>query len=84
MHPQLLISKGKLAPIYQITIPRLELQAAVIAAKLDVMLRNELDICMDGSYFWSDSQIVLGYIKNESPRFHVFVENRVSTIRQFT
>ena len=84
IHTQLLISKSKLAPIHQSTIPRLELQAAVIAAKLDSMLRGELDICIDGSYFWTDSQIALSYIKNKTRRFHVFVENRVSVIRKIT
>ena len=33
------------------------------------------------NYFWSDSQIVLAYIKNESKRFHVYVANRIQLIR---
>ena len=39
---------------------------------------------IDRSYFWSDSQVVLGYIKNETSRFHVFVANRISQIRHLT
>ena len=84
IHVQLLISKNKVAPLNQSTVPRLELQAAVVAAKLDAMLRNELDIEIDQSYFWTDSQITLGYITNTIRRFNVFVENRVSLIRQLT
>ena len=84
INTQLLISKNKVAPINQSTVPRLELQAAVIAAKLDDMLKRELDIEVDQSYFWTDSQIVLGYITNVTRRFHIFVENRVSKIRQLT
>ena len=35
-------------------------------------------------FFWTDSQIVLGYIHNVTRRFHTFVENRVSYIRSNT
>ena len=79
IHTQLLISN---APIKQRTIPRLELQAALLAAELDKLLITELDIEIVGSYFWSDSEVVLSYLRNETTRFHVFGENRVSAIWQ--
>ena len=82
IHTQLLIRKCWVAPIKQRTIPRLELQAALLAAEFDKLLITELDIEMVGSYFWSDSEVVLSYIRNETARFHVFVENRLSAIRQ--
>ena len=44
------------------------------------MLREELDIVISDSVFWSDSTTVLQYIQNESRRFHVFVSNRLSVI----
>ena len=44
-------------------------------------MRNALTIVMSPSYFWCDSQITLAYIKNESRRFHTFVSNRVSIVR---
>ena len=84
MHTQLLVSKSRVAPLKHMTIPRLELQAALLAAKSDAWLRTEMNIHFDGSYFWSDSKVVLGYIKNESSRFHVFVANRASQIRDLT
>ncbi|KAJ8041442.1 hypothetical protein HOLleu_12255 [Holothuria leucospilota] len=84
IHTSLVVSKSKIAPLKQCTIPRLELQAAVLAAKVDKMLREELDIVIDRSYFWVDSEIVLKYINNDSRRFHVFVGNRVSMIRQLS
>ena len=84
VHSQLIMSKCKVAPIKQQSIPRLELQGAVLAAKMDALLLHELDITIDGNYFWTDSEIVLKYIKNETKRFHVFVGNRVSQIRQFS
>lgn len=84
LHTSLVVSKSKIAPLKQCTIPRLELQAEVLAAKVDKMLREELDIVIDRSYFSVDSEIVLKYINNDSRRLHVFVGNRVSMIRQFS
>ena len=79
---QLIMSKSRVAPLKACTIPRLELQAAVLAVKIDTYLRQELDLHIVNSVFWSDSEIVLKYIANESRRFHVFVANRVSVIRE--
>ena len=80
----LVLSRSKLAPIKSITIPRLELQAAVLAAQMDSMLRKELDLDLLDSYFWVDSELVIKYIFNETKRFQVFVGNRVSVIRELT
>ena len=82
IHVTLIASKGRLAPIRAITIPRLELAAAVIAVKLDDVIRSTLDIQCIPSTFWTDSQIVLAYIKSEDRRFKVFVANRVAVIRE--
>ncbi|XP_038071202.1 uncharacterized protein LOC119740069 [Patiria miniata] len=84
VHVQLLLSKSRVAPLKMCTILRLELQAAVVAAKVDALLRHELDLDITSSYFWTDSEIVLKYINNDSRRFHVFVGNRVSLIRELT
>lgn len=39
---------------------------------------------IDEEFFWTDSQVVLGYINNEACRFHIFVANRVQLIRDNT
>ena len=56
------------------TIPRLELTAAALAVRMDVMLREELKITLEESVFWTDSTAVLRYIANKTKRFHTFVE----------
>ncbi|XP_046556878.1 uncharacterized protein LOC124266109 [Haliotis rubra] len=76
------MSKSRLAPIKSVTIPRLELCAAVLAIRLDEALRRELRIKIERTVFWTDSMIVLHFIKNESQRYEVFVANRVTTIRE--
>jgi hypothetical protein len=84
IHIILAMSKAKVAPLKCLTIPRLEPQAAVLAAQVDSMLRRELDLHISESFFWTDSEIVLKYIQNETRRFHVFVGNRLSIIRSLT
>ena len=80
----LLAAKGRLAPCKQITIPRMELCAAVEAVKLSNLVTRALTIPVIQVFFWGDSQIVLSYIRNDSKRFRVFVANRISFIRQHT
>jgi hypothetical protein len=42
---------------------------------------NNIDATINSVQFYSDSKIVLGYIHNETRRFHVYVGNRVDRIR---
>ena len=60
------IGKSRLAPIKQVSIPRLELSGAVTAFRLYRLLFEELEIKLDQVTFWTDSIFVLGYINNES------------------
>lgn len=79
----LLMSKARVAPLKPTTIPRLELQAAVTAAQTAKLIKLELDMEVS-EVFWTDSQIVLGYLKNTSKKFHVYVTNRIQQIRELT
>ena len=45
------MGKSRVAPIKETTIPRLELSAAVVATRLDRMIRNESDLNIDRSIF---------------------------------
>ena len=62
------------------TIPRLELLSAVIAVKMDSLLHRELKLEIKESVFWTDSMIVLHYIKSITKRFQTFVANRVAVV----
>ena len=42
IHCCLIMAKSRLAPIKPVTIPRMELLAAVLATRLDAMIRQEL------------------------------------------
>lgn len=80
IHCSLVISKCRVAPLRATTIPRLELCAAVLSTQLDCMISHELSIEMQRSVFWTDSTVVLQYIRNEDKKFHTFVANRISVI----
>jgi len=51
-----------------VTIPHLELSAAVVATRLNRMMQHELDIAMDEEFFWTDSTC-MSYIANKEKRF---------------
>ena len=63
-----------------VTIPRLELTAATVSVRVASMLKEELDYEELQDLYWTDSNVVLGFINNESQRFHVYVANRVQFI----
>ena len=77
-----ILAKSKLAPLKQMTIPRLELTAAALSVKLDKVIRREIDLPIEKSIFWTDSTLVLQYIQNEDKRFHTYVANRVALIHE--
>ena len=78
------MGKARVAPLKVTTIPRLELTAAVISANISRQIKNELEYTIDKEVFWTDSQVVLGYIANEAKRYHTFVANRIQQIRDKT
>ena len=77
-------SKNRVAPIKQISIPRLELQACLMACQLAAMIRDDLHDITFESYYWSDSKIALAYIMNDSKKFSLFVANRLTDIHKLS
>ena len=82
VHCSFLVGKSRLAPLKQMSIPRLELAAATVSVRLSKLLKNDLEISIDKITFWTDSMTVLRYIANESKRFHTYVANHVTIIRE--
>ncbi|XP_064622573.1 uncharacterized protein LOC135484816 [Lineus longissimus] len=84
VHCTILMAKSRLAPMTPMTIPRLELSAAVLAVKMDNLIRREIRLPLQESTFWTDSTIVLQYVKNKTKRFQTFVANPVAVIHDGT
>lgn len=80
----LLMSKSRLAPLKVITLPRLELQAAVLAVRLKIFIMKEINLKIEYCRLWTDSTIVLQYLNQSSKRFKTFVANRIAEILDYS
>lgn len=69
VHVCFLLGKAREAPLKPVTIPRVEFTAAVLAIRIDKMVKAELQLDLQDSCFWTDSNTVLKYINNENRRF---------------
>lgn len=83
-HCAFVMGKSRVAPLKPVTITRLELTATVCSVQISQQIHRELECRIDNELFWTDSKVVLGYISNESRRFHMFISNRVQEIQECT
>lgn len=86
VHCSLLLGKSCVTPLKPITIPRLELSAALLSVKIASFLDQEVDLkgLSVSHFYWTDSKVVIRYLSNEARRFHVFVANRIQQIKERT
>ncbi|XP_058809946.1 uncharacterized protein LOC131675118 [Phymastichus coffea] len=80
----LVMAKARVAPKKPMTIPRLELQAALLGTKIAATIEQELDIKIGKRVFWSDSSTVLHWIRGEPREKQVFVANRLGQIGELS
>ena len=78
------MGKALVAPIKSVSVPRLELTAAVVSVRLEQHVKKEFDITEIKSVFWTDSTAVLQILRNSTKRFPVFVANRLAVIETYT
>ena len=80
----LVAAKTRVAPLEGQTIPRMELLAALLLAKLMNNVRETLkgSVTITETFCWSDSQIVLFWLANTNKTLKTFVQNRVIEIRK--
>ena len=73
--------KLRVAPMKAITVPKLELLAALLAARLRDEVQTALTITVERTLMWTDSTTVLQWLHSIRP---VFVANRVAEILELT
>ena len=78
------IAKTRVAPLKVLSIPRLELQAAVMATRLAEMVQQHHTIKIDRVVFWTDSATVLRWLRADAKTFKPFVGHRLGEIAETT
>ncbi|XP_062714584.1 uncharacterized protein LOC115266180 [Aedes albopictus] len=77
-------SKCKVAPLQLTSTPRLELQAAVIGARMLNTLCSSLSVLIQKRFLWVDSMTVLSWIRSDSRKYKLYVAHRVAEILHTT
>ena len=61
----LVFTKTRLAPVKEITIPRLELMAILIGVRCIQYVKEQLKLDITNTYLWRDSQVALTWINSD-------------------
>ncbi|XP_058816664.1 uncharacterized protein LOC131679936 [Topomyia yanbarensis] len=80
----LVMSRAKVAPLKQLSIPRLELLAAVLAARLARTIEQNHNFTISRVVFWIDAEVVLSWIRSDQRRYKQFVGFRIGEILSLT
>ena len=74
-------AKSRVAPLKPLTIPCLELQAAVLATRLYQSIAEESRLQFEKVVFLLDSNIILSWIRSQAREFKPFVSAQVAEIQ---
>ena len=78
---RIILSKSKIAPKSRITVPRLELNGALLSKRLEDFIMSDLDLEFDNVYHLVDSSTVLGYIHKSDAKLKPYEGIRFSEIQ---
>ena len=81
----MLTAKTRVAPINSVCVPRLELCAALIGAKLVEAVKNAISderFPNPKVFAWSDSTVTIAWLEDFPRKWKTFVANRVAKIQE--
>ena len=68
IHCSLLVGKSRVSPKKFLSTPRLELTVAELSVKMACLIRKELNLGNIAERFWTDSHMVLAYIRSTTKK----------------
>ena len=80
----LLLSKSRVSPLKAESISRLELIACVLAVRMCSVVRETYPATPENTYFWTDSEVCLHWIRIHAKSFKAFVAHRIGEIQSAT
>ncbi|XP_062558096.1 uncharacterized protein LOC134222969 [Armigeres subalbatus] len=80
----LVMAKTKVAPLKPLSVPRLELLAAVLGARLMKFVEESHTLKIKQKFIWSDSATVLAWLKSDARRYKQYVACRIGELLALT
>lgn len=80
----LVFSKTRVAPLTKATVPKLELSAAHLMAKILPSIMEQHSITIENCYLHTDSMITLQWLRKSPAKLETFQANRVAEIQELT
>lgn len=74
----------KLAQTKTLSIPKLELLAALMAARQSLFVQQSLGQCISAVFLWTDSSTVRNWVRATASSYQVFVSHQIGEIQTLT